>query len=169
LKNAGNPRDMRRFQVVIATQISTDGPLLAVSENMFVHNNSKHGRRTTRRVDGSESSVLGAGGLMSSASSTTSSANSSSSMSSSAPAIKAVCPAEGPTVGGTTVVIVGDNFFEGLQVVFGTVLLWGELVSQHAIKLQLPPRHAGPCEITLSYKGKQFARDTPGRFVYTRK
>ena len=48
LKNAGNPRDMRRFQVVIAQQISVEGPLLAVSDNMFVHNNSKHGRRTRR-------------------------------------------------------------------------------------------------------------------------
>ncbi len=25
-----------------------DGPLLAVSDNMFVHNNSKHGRRAKR-------------------------------------------------------------------------------------------------------------------------
>uniref|UniRef100_A0A182M609 Transcription factor COE helix-loop-helix domain-containing protein n=1 Tax=Anopheles culicifacies TaxID=139723 RepID=A0A182M609_9DIPT len=48
LKNAGNPRDMRRFQVVIATQVAVDGPLLAISDNMFVHNNSKHGRRAKR-------------------------------------------------------------------------------------------------------------------------
>ena len=30
-----------------------DGPLLAVSDNMFVHNNSKHGRRA-RRLDPTE-------------------------------------------------------------------------------------------------------------------
>ena len=48
LKNAGNPRDMRRFQVVISTQVSVEAPSLAVSENMFVHNNSKHGRRAKR-------------------------------------------------------------------------------------------------------------------------
>jgi hypothetical protein len=51
LKNAGNPRDMRRFQVVIGQQISVDGPLLAISDNMFVHNNSKHGRRIRRVGD----------------------------------------------------------------------------------------------------------------------
>ncbi|XP_036041097.1 transcription factor COE4 isoform X7 [Onychomys torridus] len=53
LKNAGNPRDMRRFQVVVSTTVSVDGHVLAVSDNMFVHNNSKHGRRA-RRLDPSE-------------------------------------------------------------------------------------------------------------------
>jgi len=41
---------MRRFQVVLSTTVGLEPPLLAVSENMFVHNNSKHGRRT-RRLD----------------------------------------------------------------------------------------------------------------------
>ena len=36
------------WQVVVASQVSVDGPLLAVSDNMFVHNNSKHGRRAKR-------------------------------------------------------------------------------------------------------------------------
>lgn len=36
------------LQVVIATQVAVDGPLLAISDNMFVHNNSKHGRRAKR-------------------------------------------------------------------------------------------------------------------------
>ncbi|GFT17873.1 hypothetical protein NPIL_428241 [Nephila pilipes] len=53
LKNAGNPRDMRRFLVVISTQVSVEGPLLAVSDPMFVHNNSKHGRRA-KRLDPTE-------------------------------------------------------------------------------------------------------------------
>lgn len=84
--------------------------------------------------------------------------------------IKALCPSEGPISGGSSVVIIGENFFEGLQVVFGSMLLWGELISPHAIKLQLPQRHTpGPCDVTLSFKGKQFCRDLPGRFVYTRK
>ena len=50
LKNAGNPRDMRRFQVVVSTSvnINLENQILAVSENMFVHNNSKHGRRAKR-------------------------------------------------------------------------------------------------------------------------
>uniref|UniRef100_A0A8B9IMZ3 EBF family member 4 n=1 Tax=Anser cygnoides TaxID=8845 RepID=A0A8B9IMZ3_ANSCY len=57
LKNAGNPRDMRRFQVVVSTTVNVDGHVLAVSDNMFVHNNSKHGRRA-RRLDPSEGERL---------------------------------------------------------------------------------------------------------------
>lgn len=43
-------------KVVVASQVSVDGPLLAVSDNMFVHNNSKHGRRAKRLepTDGKE-------------------------------------------------------------------------------------------------------------------
>ena len=37
-------------QVAISTSPDCDGALLAVSDNMFVHNNSKHGRRG-RRLD----------------------------------------------------------------------------------------------------------------------
>uniref|UniRef100_A0A493U0X9 Transcription factor COE DNA-binding domain-containing protein n=1 Tax=Anas platyrhynchos platyrhynchos TaxID=8840 RepID=A0A493U0X9_ANAPP len=44
---------MRRFQVVVSTTVNVDGHVLAVSDNMFVHNNSKHGRRA-RRLDPSE-------------------------------------------------------------------------------------------------------------------
>ncbi|MEQ2175421.1 hypothetical protein GOODEAATRI_017790, partial [Goodea atripinnis] len=58
LKNAGNPRDMRRFQVVVSTTVNVDGHVLAVSDNMFVHNNSKHGRRA-RRLDPSEGAKRG--------------------------------------------------------------------------------------------------------------
>ncbi|PKK17529.1 early B-cell factor 4 [Columba livia] len=122
LKNAGNPRDMRRFQVVVSTTVNVDGHVLAVSDNMFVHNNSKHGRRA-RRLDPSE---------------------------------------------GATVIVIGDNFFDGLQVVFGTVLVWSELITPHAIRVQTPPRHIpGVVEVTLSYKSKQFCKGAPGRFVYT--
>ncbi|CDW55448.1 transcription factor COE1 [Trichuris trichiura] len=138
LKNAGNPRDMRRFQVVISTTARVDGSLLAVSDNMFVHNNSKHGRRT-RRLDPTEAT----------------------------PCIKAICPSEGWTSGGATVIIIGDNFFDGLQVVFGSMIVWSELLTPHAIRATTPPRHIpGVVEVTLSYKSKQFCRGTPGRFVY---
>ncbi|XP_041073703.1 transcription factor COE1-like isoform X2 [Polyodon spathula] len=139
LKNAGNPRDMRRFQVVVATTINVDGHVLAVSDNMFVHNNSKHGRRA-RRLDPSEAT----------------------------PCIKAISPSEGWTTGGATVIVIGDNFFDGLQVVFGTMLVWSELITPHAIRVQTPPRHIpGVVEVTLSYKSKQFCKGAPGRFVYT--
>ncbi|XP_065210980.1 transcription factor collier [Planococcus citri] len=146
LKNAGNPRDMRRFQVVISTQVSVEGPLLAVSDNMFVHNNSKHGRRA-KRLDPSE-------GLYPPLPLAT-------------PCIKAISPSEGWTTGGSTVIIIGDHFFEGLQVVFGTHLVWSELITPHAIRVQTPPRHIpGVVEVTLSYKSKQFCKGSPGRFVY---
>ncbi|XP_032806586.1 transcription factor COE3-like isoform X2 [Petromyzon marinus] len=140
LKNAGNPRDMRRFQVVVSTTVHVDGHVLAVSDNMFVHNNSKHGRRA-RRIDPSEAAT---------------------------PCIKAISPSEGWTTGGATVIIIGDNFFDGLQVVFGTMLVWSELITPHAIRVQTPPRHIpGVVEVTLSYKSKQFCKGAPGRFVYT--
>lgn len=58
LKNAGNPRDMRRFQVVLSTSPRVDADVLAVSENMFVHNNSKHGRRVKRAGDAIEGTLL---------------------------------------------------------------------------------------------------------------
>uniref|UniRef100_A0A452SYT2 EBF transcription factor 1 n=1 Tax=Ursus maritimus TaxID=29073 RepID=A0A452SYT2_URSMA len=122
---------LRRFNV--------DGHVLAVSDNMFVHNNSKHGRRA-RRLDPSEAT----------------------------PCIKAISPSEGWTTGGATVIIIGDNFFDGLQVIFGTMLVWSELITPHAIRVQTPPRHIpGVVEVTLSYKSKQFCKGTPGRFIYT--
>ncbi|KAF6018139.1 hypothetical protein EB796_023564 [Bugula neritina] len=140
LKNAGNPRDMRRFQVAISGTICVDGPLLAISDNMFVHNNSKHGRKA-RRLDPTEGA---------------------------APCIKAICPSEGWTSGGTTVMIIGDNFFEGVQVVFGTMTVWSEMITHHAIRVMAPPRHIpGVVEVTLSYRSKQFCTGAPGRFVYT--
>ncbi|KAK4300081.1 hypothetical protein Pmani_027698 [Petrolisthes manimaculis] len=148
LKNAGNPRDMRRFQVIISQQVDVSGPLLAVSDNMFVHNNSKHGRRA-KRLDPTE----GMFGLYPPLPAT--------------PCIKAISPSEGWTTGGATVIIIGDNFFDGLQIVFGTMLVWSELVTSHAIRVQTPPRHIpGVVEVTLSYKSKQFCKGAPGRFVY---
>ncbi|XP_030842126.1 transcription factor COE1-like isoform X2 [Strongylocentrotus purpuratus] len=130
---------MRRFQVVISTTPNVDGHVLAMSDNMFVHNNSKHGRRA-RRLDPSEGAT---------------------------PCIKAISPSEGWTTGGATVIIVGDNFFDGLQVVFGSMIVWSELITPHAIRVQTPPRHIpGVVEVTLSYKSKQFCKGAPGRFVY---
>ena len=38
------------------------------------------------------------------------------------PVIKAISPSEGWTTGGSTVIIIGDNFFDGLQVCTGE--LW---------------------------------------------
>ncbi len=43
------------------------------------------------------------------------------------PCIKAISPSEGWTSGGASVIIIGDQFFDGLQVVFGTVMVWSEV------------------------------------------
>ena len=51
-----------------------------------------------------------------------------------APCIKAICPSEGWTSGGNTVIIIGDNFFEGLQVVFGTMTVWSEVMLYNHLK-----------------------------------
>lgn len=164
LKNAGNPRDMRRFQVAVCTTVNIDGPILAVSDNMFVHNNSKHGRRA-RRLDPTEGDTW----LLADPYSTRAfSRYPRDAGMITTPCIKAICPSEGWTSGGTTVIIIGDNFFDGLQVVFGTMLVWSELITSHAIRVQTPPRHIpGVVEVTLSYKSKQFCKGAPGRFVYT--
>ncbi|KAM3868230.1 transcription factor COE2 isoform 2-T2 [Diretmus argenteus] len=147
LKTAGNPRDMRRFQVVLSSTVSVDGHVLAVSDNMFVHNNSKHGRRA-RRLEPGESVE--------------------NSMEYATPCIKAISPSEGWTTGGAMVIVIGENFFDGLQVVFGSMLVWSELITPHAIHVQTPPRHIpGVVEVTLSYKSKQFCKGAPGRFIYT--
>uniref|UniRef100_T1IBY5 COE1_HLH domain-containing protein n=1 Tax=Rhodnius prolixus TaxID=13249 RepID=T1IBY5_RHOPR len=39
------------------------------------------------------------------------------------------------------------------------MLVWSELITSHAIRVQTPPRHIpGVVEVTLSYKSKQFSR-----------
>lgn len=48
------------------------------------------------------------------------------------PCIKAISPSEGWTTGGATVIIIGDNFFDGLQVIFGTMLVWSEVSFQQS-------------------------------------
>ncbi|KAL3312641.1 Transcription factor COE1, partial [Cichlidogyrus casuarinus] len=143
LKNAGNPRDMRRFQVAVSTMPSVEGSLLAISDNMFVHNNSKHGRRAKRidNIDGICPTV--------------------------APVIKAICPNEGWTNGETAVVIIGDNFFHGLQVAFGSTAVYAEVLTAHALRVHAPSRHVpGVVEVTMLYKNKTFCKNAPGRFAY---
>ncbi|NWX76655.1 COE3 factor, partial [Alca torda] len=111
LKNAGNPRDMRRFQPRVP------GPDPGAPR-------SRPARPHTHCCPVSPLPPEAA-----------------------TPCIKAISPSEGWTTGGATVIVIGDNFFDGLQVVFGTMLVWSE--------------------VTLSYKSKQFCKGAPGRFVYT--
>jgi len=139
LKNAGNPRDMRRFQVHVSSSPDPVAGMLACSDNMFVHNNSKHGRKS-RKVESTYAY----------------------------PSIKAICPNEGWTTGGTNVVVIGDNFFDGLQVVFGSLIVWSEFITPNAIRVQAPPRPIpGMVEVTLMYRNKQYCKTAPGRFIYS--
>ena len=43
------------------------------------------------------------------------------------PCIKAISPSEGWTTGGAMTMVIGENFFDGLQVVFGSMLVWSEV------------------------------------------
>lgn len=118
--------------MVVSTTVSVDGHVLAVSDNMFVHNNSKHGRRA-RRLDPSE----GQDPWPTPAATGPASPQSPpwrppltqllSCLPAATPCIKAISPGEGWTTGGATVIVIGDNFFDGLQVVFGNVLVWSEV------------------------------------------
>ncbi|KAI6187812.1 Transcription factor unc-3 [Aphelenchoides besseyi] len=141
LKNAGNPRDMRRFQVVLSTTPRVDTEVLAISDNMFVHNNSKHGRRVKREVSESDSGAA-------------------------PPIIKTICPSEGWCQGGLVAVVIGENLHDGLQVSFGTTSVWGELITPQAMKVTIPQRATpGTVEVTLSSKLKSHSRSS-ARFTY---
>ena len=43
------------------------------------------------------------------------------------PSIKAISPSEGCMSGGTSVVIVGEGFFDGIQVVFNGTIVYAEV------------------------------------------
>nr|XP_010597567.2 transcription factor COE3 [Loxodonta africana] len=206
LKNAGNPRDMRRFQVHIfkdsrarqgdkrwgftPESVLINGKLFTNRTLGFVERPPKErqqqpcvlvdgmaSNRAASRIGARERNREPTGGpcphaarskpgLFSSA--TFPASPSSLHLLEPTPCIKAISPSEGWTTGGATVIIIGDNFFDGLQVVFGTMLVWSELITPHAIRVQTPPRHIpGVVEVTLSYKSKQFCKGAPGRFVYT--
>lgn len=81
---------------------------IAISTNMFVHNNSKHGRRSSSKIKLEPMEAP--------------------------PLVKALIPSEGWTSGGSQVIIIGENFFEGLQVIFGNCLVWSVEV-KHRVEI----------------------------------
>ncbi|KAF1744463.1 hypothetical protein MXB_523 [Myxobolus squamalis] len=107
LKNAGNPRETRRFQVIIEFLRSNEIVPLVTSENMFVHNNSKHGRRLTALCDSSLSCSSNGDNI-----------------SSKLPMIHQIIPKEGKLSGCDEIAIVGESFFEGIQVAFGNQIAY---------------------------------------------
>ena len=152
---------MRRFQVSVSTSVfpADGGAPNVVSENMFVHNNSKHGRKIRRNENGLvitegnksfwfkktlQSRIIIIRVLIITLDPITSSnlnlmtvvknsTNTSAKINflfifnwwiifagiypgAVSPIIKAISPTEGWTSGGQTVIIIGENFFDGLQV-----------------------------------------------------
>ncbi|XP_011408942.1 PREDICTED: transcription factor COE2-like [Amphimedon queenslandica] len=144
LKNAGNPKDSRRrFQVALYEIDKVSGQPIACSDSMFVHNNSKHGRRPIYRDN-----VVGDG----------------------KPCIVSIYPNEGWTTGGSRITVIGVNFFEGLDIVFGTVPVQSEVLSPNAIAVRTPPATmTGEVDVTLIFRasGAQFCISNPGKFLYT--
>lgn len=179
LKNAGNPRDMRRFQVSCQTLVHPiqEGVISVSSENMFVHNNSKHGRKVRRGENGlvvEGANNLGApGGKMlklENGQGYNMHADNSGCIYPGAvsPIIKAIAPSEGWTSGGQSVVIIGENFFDGLQAMIGTATVWCELITPHAMKVTTPPRNTeGHVDVSLLYKSRPVSKGLAGKFHYS--
>jgi len=143
VKGPGNPRNTRRFQVIISTTEEMD--VLCISQMMFIHNNSKHTKaKSFVKTD-----------------------NPATEDPKTYPKILAISPSEGWTMGGQTIVIIGDNFRHGLQVIFGNFPVFSQLITSHAIRVQSPPMaNPGMVEVTLALDTHQYDIATPGMFKY---
>lgn len=146
LKTPGNPKHIRRFQ--IAVSLKSTRKTVAISNNMFVHNNSKHGRgskhaKTNKPFMKQETTH-------------------------SPPVLKSLIPDEGWQHGGNQVVIIGENFFQGMQVIFGYCLVWSaEVFSSTALRVVVPPSHtAGVVEVCLAFNARPIFCGPPGYFLY---
>ena len=144
LKGPGNPKSSpRRFQLIISTSEEMD--ILCISKQLFVHNNSKHTKaksfiQTDDPLTKNPKTF---------------------------PRIVAISPSEGWIMGGQTIVIVGDNFREGIQVIFGSHPVLSQLISSHAVRVQSPPRAIpGKVEVTLALDDHQYNLAVPGMFKY---
>jgi len=129
LKSAGNPRDVRRFRVVVRSSVTTERGNLATSEPMFVHNNSKHARRGVKRDrhdtgdSANTSSSPGTSGQLNTSGSSGFIPPASSGSPTDGiimPTITQLLTTEGPTAGGTSVWIAGEDIPEGCTVQFGS-------------------------------------------------
>ena len=122
-------------------------PPIACSESMFVHNNSKHGRRPIYRdnvVGDGKNDVMRIKPVLCisyihfniieiyfttlSLSLSLSHTHTHTHTHTGKPCIIHVYPSEGWTTGGTRVTVIGVNFFDGLDIVFGTVPVQSEVI-----------------------------------------
>ena len=86
------------------------------------------------------------------------------------PCIKALSIAEGWVQGNQQVIVIGENFFPGLEVYFGNVPAYSEHITHAAMKVTTPPRGIpGVVDVTLQYKGRPLSQGQSLRFLYNGK
>jgi len=142
VKGPGNPRSSRRFQLLVSLTEELD--VLCISQMIFVHNNSKHTKAKSYVHENPEMEDP-----------------------KTHPKIHAISPSEGWVMGGQTIIIIGDHFRPGLQVVFGSIPVLSQFITSHAIRVQSPPGQSyGTVKITLALDQHQFNLDAPGTFTY---
>jgi len=142
VKGPGKPSSSRRFQLLISMTEELD--VLCISQPIFVHNNSKHTKAKSQKNDKPEREDP-----------------------KTFPKIHAISPSEGWTMGGQTIIIVGDNFYQGLQVIFGSIPVISQFITSHAIRVQSPPGLSpGPVQLTLALGQHHYCLETPATFTY---
>ena len=146
MKGPGKTRHPRRFKLVISTT-DTLTSSLCMSQVLFIHNNSKHTKtKSFVKTVSDHRHLMDPKNY---------------------PRIIAISPSEGWTMGGQTIMVIGDNFQPGLQVIFGSIPVTSQLISSHAVRVQSPARpEAGSVEVTLALDWHQYNVETPGHFTY---
>ena len=145
LRGPGNPKGCRRFQINVSSG-EAGSSALCWSQPIFVHNNSKHTK--TKSFTKSDTDLQLPEDKRNS------------------PRIIAISPSEGWAMGGQTIVIIGDNFKVGMQVIFGGVPLQCQVISSHAVRVQSPPGLEGVVEVSLALDCHQYNLSCPGTFTY---
>jgi hypothetical protein len=83
------------------------------------------------------------------------------------PVISRLVPAEGPTHGGVEVIILGDNFHQGLEVTFGESVATGTQVwGTNTVVCLLPPSPT-PGPVIVSFKGTNLSIAGGGIQLFT--
>uniref|UniRef100_A0A183CLZ7 IPT/TIG domain-containing protein n=1 Tax=Globodera pallida TaxID=36090 RepID=A0A183CLZ7_GLOPA len=84
------------------------------------------------------------------------------------PSIKMIFPGELWCQSGGTAMIIGEEFHEGMQVLMGNTVTWPEMVTRHAIKVNVPARASpGSVDVVVcSPKGQPKVRSNAVRFSF---
>jgi hypothetical protein len=84
----------------------------------------------------------------------------------SAPAVDAVTPSSGSTLGGTNVNIFGSGFSGVTTVMFGTTAAFATFSSDTQININAPPGAAGAVDVTVTTPGGTSATNNADKFTY---